>query len=52
MSFCLFTLKKFMKTELPEIKIHYIQESFKYINEKKIQLTIEKVRKEWLNKMI
>ena len=24
-----------MKTELPKTKIHYIQESFKYINEKK-----------------
>lgn len=32
----LFKLKKFMKTEIPETKTHYIQESFKYINEKKI----------------
>jgi len=31
----LFKLKKFMKTELPKTKIHYIQESFKHINEKK-----------------
>lgn len=37
-----------MKTELPETKTHYIQESLKDLNET-IQFEIEEVRKEWLN---
>lgn len=44
----LFKLKEFVKTELPEIKAHYIQESLKCLNEI-IQFKIKKVRKEWLS---